>query len=104
MFTVAAVDAIGDVWKSVQPDVPFRHWFLDEEVGRQYQDEERTTAIISYAAGLAIFVACLGLLGMTSLSVARRRKEIGVRKVFGSTFYMTLRASRANPVDSLRYE
>lgn len=164
----AAIDAIEGVWETVHPDVPFRHWFLDEQVGRQYQDEERTTAIISYAAGLAIFVACLGLLGMTSLSVARRRKEIGVRKVFGatlssllsllsgsfvrliliasliawplawfavqrwlntfayhtepgvvafgggvllvlalaifSTFYMTLRASRANPVDSLRYE
>lgn len=168
MRTKAAVDALERVWERVQPDVPFRHWFLDEKVGQQYQDEERTTSIIGYAAGLAIFIACLGLLGMTSLSVARRRKEIGVRKVFGatvagllglltssfvrlilvaslvawplawfavrrwletfayhcepgilafgggalltfviamaSTFYMTLRATRTNPVDSLRYE
>ena len=59
--------------------------FLDAEFDALYRAEERWLAIVRAAAAVAIGVACLGAFGLTALAVARRRKEIGVRKVVGAT-------------------
>ena len=71
-------------WDEIVPDVPFDHNFLDEEIDRQYREEERWFRIAGYATVFAVFIACLGAFGLTSLTVARRTKEIGIRKVVGA--------------------
>ena len=72
-------------WEKVVPDLPYRQSFLDENLNRQYQSEQRAGQIVSYAALFAILISCLGLLGLASLSVARRTKEIGIRKILGAS-------------------
>ncbi|MEX1055773.1 MAG: FtsX-like permease family protein, partial [Rhodothermales bacterium] len=72
-------------WASVAPDIPFEFYFLDDAMEARYREEERLGQIVSTAAVLAVMIACLGLLGLASLSVTRRRKEIGIRKVMGAT-------------------
>ena len=76
---------VRELWEQVVPHHPFEYSFLDEDVDRQYRVEERWGWIVRYSTLFAIFVACLGALGLTSLAVARRTKEIGVRKVLGAS-------------------
>ncbi len=60
------------------------YFFLDDLISRQYEEENRWFRIAGYATLFAVFIACLGAFGLTSLSVARRTKEIGIRKVLGA--------------------
>ncbi len=76
---------VRETWASMVPDRPLNFFFLDENFARQYRREERTTALFSTFAGLGIFVACLGLVGLASFLAEKRTKEIGVRKVLGAT-------------------
>ena len=71
-------------WREVALDLPFHHSFLGDEVDAQYRNEEQWNRIVGYAALLAIFIACLGAFGLTALAVARRTREIGIRKVMGA--------------------
>ncbi len=71
--------------KQLAPGSPFEYSFLDQRFERFYRDEERLGKIFNYFSFLAIFIACLGLLGLTSFSIARRTKEIGIRKVLGAS-------------------
>ena len=75
---------IKEKWLEVAPDIPFQYSFLDDELDRQYRKEERLNRILGYATLLAVLIACLGAYGLTALSVARRTKEIGIRKVLGA--------------------
>jgi putative ABC transport system permease protein len=72
-------------WKSVAADEPFGFTFLDDNLQRQYEAEQRLSRIVSVASLVSIFIACLGLFGLALLSVARRTKEIGIRKVLGAS-------------------
>ena len=72
-------------WKKILPNYPIRYNFLDEDLGRFYQSEERLSSIIASAAGLSIFLSCIGLLGLSVLAVSNRTKEIGIRKVLGAS-------------------
>ncbi|HKP31423.1 MAG TPA: ABC transporter permease [Chitinophagaceae bacterium] len=72
-------------WKAVAPNQDFEYAFLDETLAAQYQEEQRTSTIVKLAAGLSIFIACMGLFGLATLSVVRRTKEIGIRKVMGAS-------------------
>lgn len=74
-----------ETWAAMVPDRPLDYFFLDDDFARQYRREERTTALFSTFAGLGIFVACLGLVGLASFLAEKRTKEIGVRKVLGAT-------------------
>ena len=78
------VDFLSERWREVFPDKPFDYYFLDEDVDRQYREERRWFRIAGYATVFAVFIACLGAFGLTSLTVARRTKEIGIRKVLGA--------------------
>ncbi len=73
-----------DVWNTIAPDRRYRMKFLDDNLNRQYQNEERWSQIMGYGTLFAILISCLGLLGLASLSVSRRTKEIGIRKVLGA--------------------
>ncbi len=67
------------------PGYPLEYSFLDEQFGEMYKKDLRQQTVISVFSGLAIFVACLGLFGLASFAAAKRTKEIGVRKVLGSS-------------------
>lgn len=71
-------------WQDVAPNLPFPYSFLDNEVARQYREEERWNRVLRYSAMFAVFIACLGAFGLTALAVARRTREIGIRKVLGA--------------------
>jgi ABC-type antimicrobial peptide transport system permease subunit len=71
-------------WKTFVPDHPFRYRFLDETIDDQYKTELRIGKIFRYFTGLAVFISCLGLFGLTSFTAERRTKEIGIRKVLGA--------------------
>jgi len=76
---------IESVWKKLMPDSPFEYRFLDETLENQYRTEIRISRILNYFTFLAIFLSCLGLLGLTSFMAEQRTKEIGVRKVLGAS-------------------
>jgi len=77
--------AIHSAWKKIAPAYPLKYNFLDEDINRFYKAETRLSNIIGWAGGIAIFLACLGLLGLSALAVVNRTKEIGIRKVLGAS-------------------
>ena len=80
-----SVGLIKETWKEIAPQHPFLFSFLDQDVNQQYREIEHWSQIVGYASGFAILIACLGLFGLAALSVSRRIKEIGIRKVLGAT-------------------
>lgn len=86
----AAVAAVEAVFKKYAPERPFDYHFIDEDVSNLYKTEQRTNLIFSYLSGFALFISCLGLLGIVRFMTEQRAKEIAVRKVLGaSTFSIT---------------
>jgi putative ABC transport system permease protein len=82
--TLAAIDA---AWRRFNPDIPLQRRFLETDFQILYQNEERQGQLFTLFALLTISLACLGLFGLASYTVARRRKEIGVRKVMGGSVW-----------------
>jgi ABC-type antimicrobial peptide transport system permease subunit len=80
-----AISRIEAVFKKVIPSVPFEYKFVDEEYARKFGKEERLAKLGSIFAILAIFISCLGLLGLASFVAEQRTKEIGIRKILGAT-------------------
>jgi putative ABC transport system permease protein len=80
-----AMDRIQHVWQEVAPGVPLAATFLDDDLNELYAGERRLGGAISWFSGLAIAIACLGLLGLAAFTAERRTKEIGVRKVLGAS-------------------
>ena len=72
-------------WKAFVPAYPFDYFFLEDELNKQYVDEDKLSKVASIFSGLAIIVACLGLFALASFMTEQRRKEIAVRKVMGSS-------------------
>ena len=81
----AVLASIEKMWKKINPDAPFNYYFLDDRIQRQYESELKLGTLMAGATGLAIVIACLGLLGLVSFSANQRTKEIGIRKVMGAT-------------------
>lgn len=72
-------------WKKFQPETPFRYSFIDERIQRLYESEQQQSHLFTIFSCLAIFIACLGLFGLSAFSISQRVKEIGVRKVLGAS-------------------
>ncbi len=72
-------------WKSVFAGNPFIHFFLDDHYNKQYKADQQFGRVFGIFSALAIFIACLGLFGLSALTAAQRTKEIGVRKVLGAS-------------------
>ncbi len=70
---------------ALAPQYPFSYSFLDQEMNKLYQSEQKMGQMIGYFAFLAIFISCLGLFGLASFMSEKRTKEIGVRKVLGAS-------------------
>jgi len=72
-------------WNELADGTPFGISFYDEEVKMQYQQEQRMASLMSIFTGLSITIAVIGLVGLVAYSAEQRRKEIGIRKVFGAS-------------------
>jgi putative ABC transport system permease protein len=72
-------------WTALGADMPFDYSFMDDMYRNVYKSEQNTGITLAFFAGLTIFIACLGLFGLTIFTAEQRRREIGIRKVLGST-------------------
>lgn len=83
--TAEALTLIKTKWAKLFPDQPFEYQFVDEHFREVYRADTQVSQVVSILTGLAIFISCLGLLGLASYSAEKRIKEIGVRKVLGAS-------------------
>lgn len=72
-------------WKEIYPDDDFEYAFFDESIAKYYEAEQKISSLLKWATSLAIFISCLGLLGLIIFITNQRTREIGVRKVVGAT-------------------
>ena len=79
------ITEIEKVWKEYAANAPMQYYFMDEEFVQLYRQESQNAQMSVIFAVLAIFIAALGLFGLTSYTVEQRTKEIGVRKAMGSS-------------------
>jgi len=82
--TLSHIDA---TWATFMPGLPIERSFLDQNFAVMYQAEEQQADLLTYFSILAVFIACLGLFGLAAFNAERRTKEIGVRKVMGSSVW-----------------
>lgn len=81
----STLQEVEQIWSEVNPNHPFEYVFFDEEFGRQYENDENFASLIVSFTWLAIFIACLGLIGLSMFTAEQRIKEIGIRKVLGAS-------------------
>lgn len=80
-----ALKFIEETWNQFFPNTPFEYFFFDSVFERRYQSEASLKRLFEYFSGLAVFIGCLGLLGLAAYAAERRTKEIGIRKVLGAS-------------------
>jgi putative ABC transport system permease protein len=80
----AAIAALEKKWKMYNAGFPFTYAFLDDSFNKLYKSEERTELLFNIFAAIAIFISCLGLMGLAAYTAQVRTREIGVRKVLGA--------------------
>jgi putative ABC transport system permease protein len=80
----AGLKSIENIWQKILPNEPFDYHFLSQGLEELYENEKNFGRLFIYFSLLAILIACLGLLGLSTFLVEQRTKEIGVRKVFGA--------------------
>ncbi|MBN1273250.1 MAG: ABC transporter permease [Candidatus Aminicenantes bacterium] len=73
------------LWTQFRPEKTFEYFFLDDDIKLHYRMEERWNQIMGTSSFFAVLIAALGLFGLTGISIARRFKEIGIRRVMGAT-------------------
>ena len=81
----STINAIENKWKEFIPNNPLQYYFVDEDFEKMYIQEKQNAQMAVIFSILAIFIAALGLFGLTSFTVEQRTKEIGVRKAMGSS-------------------
>ena len=79
------ISDIQQAWRKIDPNEPFEYHFMDEVFDAAYRTEQRMSSMLLYFAILAIVIACMGLFGLALFNTEQRTREIGVRKVFGSS-------------------
>jgi putative ABC transport system permease protein len=80
-----ALQHIEATWKKFLPETPYTYTFLDDRFGKLYESEQRQGTLFTVFACIAIFIACLGLFGLSAFATTQRMKEIGIRKVLGAS-------------------
>ncbi len=80
-----AVREIEEIWQAQVPEYPFSYTFLDDHFDELYKSDQQMSTVVSVIAVLSILIGSLGLFGLSAISVERRIKEVGVRKVLGAT-------------------
>ncbi len=79
------IERIKKLYTAAAPDYPFEYTFLDDKFAKLYAAETKQESLLTIFSVIAIVIACLGLFGLASYTAIKRTKEIGVRKVLGST-------------------
>ena len=79
-----ALPMIEDIWKETWPGKPFDYFFIDKHYDQQYKSEIHFSRVFGLFSGIAVFVACLGVMGMSLFEANARMKEISIRKVLGA--------------------
>jgi predicted permease len=87
----AAIGDLRKLYRGFNPGYAFEYKFLDQDFQAQYAAEQIVAALSQYFAGLAILISCLGLFALAAFTAERRRKEIGIRKVLGSSEWEIIR-------------
>lgn len=85
------VEQLQQFYQAFNPGFPFHYQFLDENYQAQYAAEQRVATLSRYFAGIAIMISCLGLFGLAAFTAERRLKEIGIRKVLGSSEFQIIK-------------
>jgi ABC-type antimicrobial peptide transport system permease subunit len=85
LSTAQGLARVETIFKRYNPSYPFDYTFVDQEYATNFEDNQRTGKMVGVFAGLAIFISCLGLLGLSAYVAESRVKEIGVRKVLGAS-------------------
>jgi len=80
-----AVAKIKTTWDAIYPERAFQHEFLDDNIRKFYEGEQKVAKLTNTATALTILISCLGLLGLAAFTATQRTKEIGVRKVLGAS-------------------
>lgn len=80
----SSLETIKNTWQKFLPELPYQYSFFDENFARLYDAEHKQETIFTTFACIAIFIACLGLFGLSAFAISQRVKEIGVRKVLGA--------------------
>lgn len=80
----ASLDYLQKTWQKYLPEIPYQYNFLDENFDKLYESEQTQGTLFTVFACIAIFIACLGLFGLSAFTITQRIKEIGVRKVLGA--------------------
>jgi ABC-type antimicrobial peptide transport system permease subunit len=83
--TEATIAALTQIWGKLNPAYPFTYQFIDQDLARLYRGEQRLGSLFNVFAGLAIFISCLGLYGLSAFMAEQRTREVGIRKVFGAS-------------------
>jgi putative ABC transport system permease protein len=83
--TASLIAQVEAKWKTMAPGQPFRYSFMNEDFNKLYRTEQEWGKLCITFAGLAIFIACLGLLGLAMFTAEQRTREIGIRKVLGAS-------------------
>lgn len=79
-----AMPAIEQLWKETWPGKPFDYFFMDQHYDQQYKSEIHFSRVFMLFSGVAVFIACLGVMGMSLFEANARMKEISIRKVLGA--------------------
>lgn len=82
--SLQAIELLKAKWQSLLPDATLTHFYADEKLNAYYKEYERVNTLITWFSLLAVLLSCIGLFAMASFAMAKRTKEIGVRKVNGA--------------------
>jgi len=83
----ALMDFVKQKWTAHFPESPFRFFFLDDQFNAQYKNDKLFATVLWLFTAIAIVIACLGLFGLSLFTIAKRSKEISIRKVLGATLF-----------------
>lgn len=90
------VQQVNEAWKAFDKSHPYEYFFLDEKFQQQYAKEQRLTSIFTYFSSLAIFISCLGLIGLAIFTNELKVKEVGIRKTLGASHAEIFRLLSSN--------
>jgi putative ABC transport system permease protein len=83
----STIEQIGEKWEMLTENQPYKYDFLDTRLNDQYKEEQASGKLFGIFAMLAIFIACVGLFGLAAYTANQKTKEIGIRKVLGSSVW-----------------
>ena len=87
----SCLESLKKTWESFGTNLPFDYYFLDDDFAKLYQSETRISTVLENFALVTVFIACIGLFGLTTFMAERRKKELGIRKVLGASSFGLLK-------------